>query len=272
MTTLDFLFPIKSYRGQKWRKVNINTRPWSYIIYLILHVFFYVEGIPSKGWEEIKSEPQPQYQPEDKKEMEAYKPPEEYKTPKEEYNPPNVEYNPPKEEYNPPKEEYNPPKEEYKTPKEEYKTPMELKEGKNLMNNDENIDIEKEIKMIDDNLRDMEKMFNNKKEDVEKKKEQIEEQIEEKQKEEDMEKKKEQIEEKPKEEMEVPADKTPSVSFQSAEGFKSEQSKYENFPTKPADTRRWDMLWLNSNFTEEIFNRQNQKKLANSVFSNVILM
>ena len=244
MTTLDFLFPIKSYRGQKWRKVNINTRPWSYIIYLILHVFFYVEGIPSKGWEEIKSEPQPQYQPEDKKEMEAYKPPEEYKTPKEEYNP----------------------------PKEEYKTPMELKEGKNLMNNDENIDIEKEIKMIDDNLRDMEKMFNNKKEDVEKKKEQIEEQIEEKQKEEDMEKKKEQIEEKPKEEMEVPADKTPSVSFQSAEGFKSEQSKYENFPTKPADTRRWDMLWLNSNFTEEIFNRQNQKKLANSIFSNVILM
>merc|ERR1711913_130518 len=94
------------------------------------------EGIPSKGWEEIKSEPQPQYQPEDKKEMEAYKPPEEYKSPKEEYNPPKEEYNPPKVEYNPPKEEYNP-------PKEEYKTPMELKEGKNLMNNDENIDIEK---------------------------------------------------------------------------------------------------------------------------------
>ena len=79
------------------------------------------------------------------------------------------------------------------------------------------MDIEKEIKMIDDNLRNMEKLVNEKK-DI--------------------------VEEEIKKEMEVekaqetsPLNSQPS-SGQSLEDFKSEQAKYEKFPTQPADTRR----------------------------------
>ena len=79
------------------------------------------------------------------------------------------------------------------------------------------MDIEKEIKMIDDNLRNMEKLVNEKKDIVEKK---IKKEIEVEQKQE----------------------KSPISSQQSSglslEDFKSEQAKYEKFPTQPADTRR----------------------------------
>ena len=79
------------------------------------------------------------------------------------------------------------------------------------------MDIEKEIKMIDDNLRNMEKLVNEKKDIVEEK---IKKEIEVEQKQE-----------------------TSPISSQQSSGlsledFKSEQTKYEKFPTQPADTRR----------------------------------
>ena len=79
------------------------------------------------------------------------------------------------------------------------------------------MDIEKEIKMIDDNLRNMEKLVNEKKDTVE-------------------EKIKKEIEVEQKQEMSTLSSK--QSSGQSLEDFKSEQAKYEKFPTQPADTRR----------------------------------
>ena len=79
------------------------------------------------------------------------------------------------------------------------------------------MDIEKEIKMIDDNLRNMEKLVNEKKDIVEEKlKKEIE--VEQKQ--------------------ETSTFSSQQSSGLSLEDFKSEQAKYENFPTQPADTRR----------------------------------
>ena len=79
------------------------------------------------------------------------------------------------------------------------------------------MDIEKEIKMIDDNLRNMEKLVNEKKDIVE-------------------EKIKKEVEVEQKQETSTLSSK--QSSGQSLEDFKSEQAKYEKFPTQPADTRR----------------------------------
>ena len=113
----------------------------------------------------------------------------------------------------------------YKESIEAHKSPLEEKTSVKEFSppmKDENIDIEKEIMMIDDNLRDMEKMFEEKKEKVERKKEKIEEEILEQQTGKDV--------------------VDPASGGQTLEQFKLEQSKYEKFPTKPADTRRY--IWF----------------------------
>lgn len=115
----------------------------------------------------------------------------------------------------------------YKESIEAYKSPLEEKTSVKEFSppmKDENLDIEKEIMMIDDNLRDMEKMFEEKKENVERKKEEIEEEILEQQTGKDV--------------------ANPAGGGQTLEEFKSEQSKYEKFPTRPADTRRYILVYI----------------------------
>ena len=83
------------------------------------------EEPPKEEYQPTQEEYQPpkeEYQPP----KEEYRPPkEEYQPPKEEYRPPREEYQPPKEEHQPPREEYQPPKEEYQPPREEYQPPKE---------------------------------------------------------------------------------------------------------------------------------------------------
>ena len=87
---------------------------------------------PPKGEYEPPKIPQGEYEPppyrppKEEPPKDEYQPPQEgYQPPKEEYQPPKEEYRPPKEEYQPPKEEYRPPREEYQPPKEEYQPPRE---------------------------------------------------------------------------------------------------------------------------------------------------
>ena len=102
--------------------------------------------------------------------------------------------------------------------------------------------MEKELKMIDDDLRNMEKMVDEKKDFLEEK---IKKEMEVEQKQEKLvNERKDIVENKMKKEMEVePKQETSTLSSQqpsgqSLEDFKSEQAKYEKFPTQPADTRR----------------------------------